>query len=124
MRYLFSFFFFFNDTATTEIYTLSLHDALPIYPDRIAQLEDPAVPLPLQDHLLLVEPETVPRKRLDLHQAVDEILAQLHEEPERVHRQDEALELLPHSCGHERRLLPLDQLPFRLVGRALGARRM
>src|SRR2546427_10121492 len=29
-----SFFFFFNDTATTEIYTLSLHDALPIYHDR------------------------------------------------------------------------------------------
>src|SRR3989304_2413530 len=25
--------FFFNDTATTEIYTLSLHDALPIYDD-------------------------------------------------------------------------------------------
>src|SRR5215216_7473972 len=25
-----AFFFFFNDTATTEIYTLSLHDALPI----------------------------------------------------------------------------------------------
>src|SRR5712664_4169960 len=29
------FFFFFNDTATTEIYTLSLHDALPISPDRL-----------------------------------------------------------------------------------------
>src|SRR2546422_11270071 len=29
-----SIFFFFNDTATTEIYTLSLHDALPIYPHR------------------------------------------------------------------------------------------
>src|SRR3712207_7759708 len=29
MNYRF-FFFFFNDTATTEIYTLSLHDALPI----------------------------------------------------------------------------------------------
>src|SRR2546426_6762623 len=28
---LFLSFFFFNDTATTEIYTLSLHDALPIY---------------------------------------------------------------------------------------------
>src|SRR3712207_7841630 len=27
-------FFFFNDTATTEIYTLSLHDALPIWPRR------------------------------------------------------------------------------------------
>src|SRR3712207_8442020 len=30
-----TFFFFFNDTATTEIYTLSLHDALPIsWPSR------------------------------------------------------------------------------------------
>src|SRR3712207_7056294 len=29
-------FFFFNDTATTEIYTLSLHDALPIYLDAVA----------------------------------------------------------------------------------------
>src|SRR5579875_4182992 len=28
--YVFRFIFFFNDTATTEIYTLSLHDALPI----------------------------------------------------------------------------------------------
>src|SRR5713226_10459911 len=27
---MYSLFFFFNDTATTEIYTLSLHDALPI----------------------------------------------------------------------------------------------
>src|SRR2546427_6049915 len=30
MSGLLCFFFFFNDTATTEIYTLSLHDALPI----------------------------------------------------------------------------------------------
>src|SRR2546430_7189523 len=38
-------FFFFNDTATTEIYTLSLHDALPIS-DQIERLEhepDPPV---------------------------------------------------------------------------------
>src|SRR2546422_5496560 len=34
------FFFFFNDTATTEIYTLSLHDALPI----CAQYLCPALP--------------------------------------------------------------------------------
>src|SRR3712207_8610742 len=27
--------FFFNDTATTEIYTLSLHDALPIFEDKV-----------------------------------------------------------------------------------------
>src|SRR5215216_6228313 len=31
-------FFFFNDTATTEIYTLSLHDALPIFDPREAFL--------------------------------------------------------------------------------------
>src|SRR5256885_9026547 len=42
------FFFFFNDTATTEIYTLSLHDALPIYaghdggPDAAAVHRHPA----------------------------------------------------------------------------------
>src|SRR2546423_14946415 len=38
ISYLFSFlmlrFFFFNDTATTEIYTLSLLDALPIFVER------------------------------------------------------------------------------------------
>src|SRR5256885_11452315 len=34
-----SFFFFFNDTATTEIYTLSLHDALPIWPRRTGRQE-------------------------------------------------------------------------------------
>src|SRR5690242_21179971 len=43
----FSIFFFFNDTATTEIYTLSLHDALPISPlmgDRTkVPLTDPTV---------------------------------------------------------------------------------
>src|SRR6266536_6447490 len=39
------FFFFFNDTATTEIYTLSLHDALPIYlrPHKPEQFPEPAV---------------------------------------------------------------------------------
>src|SRR3712207_8088525 len=30
--------FFFNDTATTEIYTLSLHDALPICHDRASKM--------------------------------------------------------------------------------------
>src|SRR3712207_8634418 len=36
-------FFFFNDTATTEIYTLSLHDALPI-----CRLRRHLLPLPLR----------------------------------------------------------------------------
>src|SRR5256886_17694747 len=33
-------FFFFNDTATTEIYTLSLHDALPIYVEHVVHGDD------------------------------------------------------------------------------------
>src|SRR3989454_2635299 len=36
-------FFFFNDTATTEIYTLSLHDALPICALRPEGLDDKTV---------------------------------------------------------------------------------
>src|SRR2546430_7748361 len=58
----FSIFFFFNDTATTEIYTLSLHDALPIFPQGGARGRDPpgrghhryhavAAPLDFMEHL-------------------------------------------------------------------------
>src|SRR5690242_21783899 len=36
--------FFFNDTATTEIYTLSLHDALPISYAAAPAVESPATP--------------------------------------------------------------------------------
>src|SRR2546427_9633335 len=60
-------FFFFNDTATTEIYTLSLHDALPIYfrdpgvwRQRLRRLiehvrPDVAVRIDVADHIDLVE---------------------------------------------------------------------
>src|SRR6476620_12453274 len=46
-------FFFFNDTATTEIYTLSLHDALPIFEwhdgaDQLVELQLPGQ-VPLED---------------------------------------------------------------------------
>ena len=37
------FFFFFNDTATTEIYTLSLHDALPIYKSYVKPVADSVI---------------------------------------------------------------------------------
>src|SRR5260221_2858592 len=41
--------FFFNDTATTEIYTLSLHDALPILPGvRAADVKDRTTGMPGQ----------------------------------------------------------------------------
>src|SRR3712207_8152523 len=39
-------FFFFNDTATTEIYTLSLHDALPIYGKLAWRAIHPMLPAP------------------------------------------------------------------------------
>src|SRR5256885_2566328 len=50
----FSLFFFFNDTATTEIYTLSLHDALPIS-SKASATAQPAAPnhaqKPAMEHL-------------------------------------------------------------------------
>src|SRR3712207_8885100 len=47
--------FFFNDTATTEIYTLSLHDALPIFGSDIA---DHCIPLSLRDGELVLQAES------------------------------------------------------------------
>src|SRR5256885_7908629 len=47
MLLLISFFFFFNDTATTEIYTLSLHDALPICP-ALRDAGQPCAPGPVR----------------------------------------------------------------------------
>src|SRR3989442_2816652 len=71
--YIFSF-FFFNDTATTEIYTLSLHDALPISADEqrahpAAEQPDahqPAVHTPRRRRLALapVPPERLRRQVL------------------------------------------------------------
>src|ERR1039457_5176614 len=44
--------FFFNDTATTEIYTLSLHDALPIYASAAAR--PMPLPAPVTTAILLL----------------------------------------------------------------------
>src|SRR5258708_12766698 len=81
--------FFFNDTATTEIYTLSLHDALPIYPIavfphpqvltneptnlarfRAERSEEHTSELQSPDHLvcrLLLEKKKKPHKTPNLH---------------------------------------------------------
>src|SRR5438552_7050355 len=53
----FSLFFFFNDPAPTEIYTLSLHDALPIYQTPGLSLEH------LGPGLLTEQPERCARRR-------------------------------------------------------------
>src|SRR6202165_6165018 len=54
-------FFFFNDTATTEIYTLSLHDALPISAGNLS------VPLPLCLRTPRGEPQKKDRKSTRLN---------------------------------------------------------
>src|SRR2546430_11208695 len=54
-------FFFFNDTATTEIYTLSLHDALPISFDEFFKIIN-GFGLAAQDH-----PDHAVRVELDDH---------------------------------------------------------
>src|SRR5438270_11917209 len=56
---LFSFFFFFNDTATTEIYTLSLHDALPISRFEIAGQGDIDVPVERRERHRFVAPNLI-----------------------------------------------------------------
>src|SRR3712207_8668715 len=57
-------FFFFNDTATTEIYTLSLHDALPISVDVDQVLPDLLGQRPLVEERHLVEPAALPGDRV------------------------------------------------------------
>src|SRR6266700_5025494 len=50
-------FFFFNDTATTEIYTLSLHDALPISRGRHPAADDDPLHAQEHDHVAGAYPE-------------------------------------------------------------------
>src|SRR5260221_8314124 len=54
----FSSFFFFNDTATTEIYTLSLHDALPI-----SKAHDNPCPHPSSARRAFAHPTHSPSRR-------------------------------------------------------------
>src|SRR6266436_4113447 len=60
-------FFFFNDTATTEIYTLSLHDALPIWErsDIRGPAREAAHAAPAQAAATTARPIRVSRYRVD-----------------------------------------------------------
>src|SRR6266550_1650753 len=62
MMNAFLFFFFFNDTATTEIYTLSLHDALPISAQTVQQMVDRVLAQAPGTRLLVLAPVVRGRK--------------------------------------------------------------
>src|SRR5256885_6369689 len=61
------FFFFFNDTATTEIYTLSLHDALPICYLEGGLLKEARAEATTLAGLFPEDPETADRKSTRLN---------------------------------------------------------
>src|SRR5438093_10685250 len=56
MCFVLSSFFFFNDTATTEIYTLSLHDALPITAQTREQIIGRILALPEGTRFMVLAP--------------------------------------------------------------------
>src|SRR2546422_7869235 len=81
MLHVLSLFFFFNDTATTEIYTLSLHDALPIYLDHRRPGEDQHLhpllpPSPSRTHLLDCDGDQLAVWRSEEH--TSELQSRLH----------------------------------------------
>src|SRR2546430_2794918 len=101
-------FFFFNDTATTEIYTLSLHDALPISPlERVGRMGDGWVVAGLA-------PERVAQARI----IVDDAARRAGRDPQRLdlHLQvwlslgadAAAAEARLRSSQHFRRVMALD----------------
>src|SRR5438132_5599934 len=77
------FFFFFNDTATTEIYTLSLHDALPISEGAALEFRD----------------EIVTRADAECHDSEGGVLARIRDKAGRVQLRSEehTSELQSHS---------------------------
>src|SRR2546426_12707481 len=64
------FVFFFNDTATTEIYTLSLHDALPIFDRRVEAPQRVNEPTEFREGVSLVQPGDLV-VRVDIERGVD-----------------------------------------------------
>src|SRR5260221_6703121 len=88
------FFFFFNDTATTEIYTLSLHDALPIS----RQYEEPHHHLGQAQHCNYDREKPTPFPKTSHTNAGNERWCEMSLEMELVFRSEEhTSELQSHS---------------------------
>src|SRR2546421_4368504 len=90
--------FFFNDTATTEIYTLSLHDALPIYTSELQSQAEDGI-----RHLIVTGVQTCDRKSTRLNSSHDQIsyavfcLKKKKKTPERLLQSDALCRLLLQS---------------------------
>src|SRR2546422_6972228 len=97
-------FFFFNDTATTEIYTLSLHDALPIYHRAHKGVQDDE-----DGELREVLPQSEP---------------QLGHPPERLRRRFSAKRSEEHTSELQSRLHLVCRLLLEKKKTAVGMRRM
>src|SRR5260221_3733699 len=67
MIYTHTNFFFFNDTATTEIYTLSLHDALPILAHDDRRRPTHAAPAHVDRHAAAYRAARLPHERSEEH---------------------------------------------------------
>src|SRR6266498_2369550 len=122
---IFFFFFFFNATATTEIYTLSLHDALPIF-----HRAHPAVVAP-EDAYALAGRE-LPQAHRGVGAARDREaardveghrahLALVAEEVAQVLRRRDVPHPGPRAAGASRRVPPHEGLGFLQVGLRGGA---
>src|SRR5260370_27833287 len=73
------FFFFFNDTATTEIYTLSLHDALPISGEKCCDLWARGLQLECQKpDFRLIQLRLVQESQSEIGRATSELQSHLN----------------------------------------------
>src|SRR5438445_13708261 len=85
-------FFFFNDTATTEIYTLSLHDALPISSGRVLA----------RRRTRALQPDLPRHHRLKWQLDIRSNVADQRYGPAFTHRGDRGLDRVGRADGFER----------------------
>src|SRR2546430_3580618 len=105
-------FFFFNDTATTEIYTLSLHDALPISPGGERGESRPAPPLHPVVHAVVMDERAVPAaaRAVALRERSEEHTSELQSQSnlvcrlllEKKNRHTETAPAVPPPCPSHR----------------------
>src|SRR6267378_2142152 len=130
---IFVFFFFFNDTATTEIYTLSLHDALPLFRLHPALQHPPHLPHQPLDRSRFEHARRIhraasqPPSLLLPHHQLHVVLGRLRLPAHLLHFQPRRSEFLPRRVLHhqtylEQRCPPDVPLPRRLFHHLLERR--